>query len=400
MTMLKPFIAGHEELIHDLNYDFYGKRIATCSSDQHIKVFDKVEDYQNQNFLTNIPQSNDTSNTAEKPDWTLSDSWKAHESTIVKVVWAGPEFGQVIASCSYDATVRVWEEDPREEPGSGRRWKQVCTISDFRGPVYDIAFAPSHLGLRLASIDSEGIFRVHEAPDPNNLKYWSPTMAEESLVSKQASKSRQSAFSLSWCPSMFFKEFIAISAQNSAFIYHKAPDSGRFKKVAVLQDGGSMIRSISWAPSMGRGFQLIAAGSNDGQIGIYKVTRAEDNANGSNGVAVNRLDLNSLGDIGRGSFESTSTTPDNINFDFTNQQDDLADNKPQNQQQRIVNVESSNFQGHDSEVWRVSWNVTGTILSTAGSDGNIKFWKSAFTDKFQLMAVLSAEQRNNDINAY
>ena len=35
---MKPFITGHEELIHDIKYDFYGKHIATVSSDQHIKV--------------------------------------------------------------------------------------------------------------------------------------------------------------------------------------------------------------------------------------------------------------------------------------------------------------------------------------------------------------------------
>jgi hypothetical protein len=30
--------ADHEDLIHDVAYDFYGKRMATCSSDQTVKV--------------------------------------------------------------------------------------------------------------------------------------------------------------------------------------------------------------------------------------------------------------------------------------------------------------------------------------------------------------------------
>lgn len=30
--------ADHKDLIHDVAYDFYGKRLATCSSDQSVKV--------------------------------------------------------------------------------------------------------------------------------------------------------------------------------------------------------------------------------------------------------------------------------------------------------------------------------------------------------------------------
>ena len=35
---------------------------------------------------------------------------KAHQGSVWKVAWAHPEFGQVIASCSYDRTVSIWEE--------------------------------------------------------------------------------------------------------------------------------------------------------------------------------------------------------------------------------------------------------------------------------------------------
>lgn len=30
--------AEHKDLIHDVAYDFYGERMATCSSDQYVKV--------------------------------------------------------------------------------------------------------------------------------------------------------------------------------------------------------------------------------------------------------------------------------------------------------------------------------------------------------------------------
>lgn len=30
--------AEHKDLIHDVSHDYYGRRMATCSSDQYVKV--------------------------------------------------------------------------------------------------------------------------------------------------------------------------------------------------------------------------------------------------------------------------------------------------------------------------------------------------------------------------
>ena len=30
---------SHEDLVHDIAFDYYGKRFATCSSDKHIKIW-------------------------------------------------------------------------------------------------------------------------------------------------------------------------------------------------------------------------------------------------------------------------------------------------------------------------------------------------------------------------
>ena len=38
--MSASFDTGHGDLVHDAQYDFYGKRVATCSSDRAVKVFD------------------------------------------------------------------------------------------------------------------------------------------------------------------------------------------------------------------------------------------------------------------------------------------------------------------------------------------------------------------------
>lgn len=43
-------------------------------------------------------------------NWHLTASWKAHSGSVWKVTWAHPEFGQVLATCSFDRTAVVWEE--------------------------------------------------------------------------------------------------------------------------------------------------------------------------------------------------------------------------------------------------------------------------------------------------
>ena len=38
MFVAKSLNAEHKDLIHDVAFDFYGRRMATCSSDQSVKV--------------------------------------------------------------------------------------------------------------------------------------------------------------------------------------------------------------------------------------------------------------------------------------------------------------------------------------------------------------------------
>lgn len=38
MFVSRSINADHKDLIHDVAYDFYGRRMATCSSDQSVKV--------------------------------------------------------------------------------------------------------------------------------------------------------------------------------------------------------------------------------------------------------------------------------------------------------------------------------------------------------------------------
>ena len=82
---------------------------------------------------------------------------------MTKLSWAHPEFGSVLASSSFDRTVKIWEETPAdnsEQPqangasavaasGPGTRWVNRAMLADSKGTVRDVEFAPHQFGLKL-----------------------------------------------------------------------------------------------------------------------------------------------------------------------------------------------------------------------------------------------------------
>jgi WD40 repeat protein len=38
------FWLKHDDYVHDVQFDYFGKRIATCSSDQLVKIWEKNSD--------------------------------------------------------------------------------------------------------------------------------------------------------------------------------------------------------------------------------------------------------------------------------------------------------------------------------------------------------------------
>lgn len=41
-TNVSHFETGHQDTVHDAQFDYYGKLVATCSSDRLVKIFSVV----------------------------------------------------------------------------------------------------------------------------------------------------------------------------------------------------------------------------------------------------------------------------------------------------------------------------------------------------------------------
>ncbi len=148
MQSFTSVFCDHDDFILDLAFDWYGNRLATCSSDQKIKVWDHV-----------------------RGRWSQTAEIRAHSGSVHALSWAHPEFGQVLASCSSDRTVHIYEEQVDGRTGA-RAWKKQGRLVDSRDSVQDCAFAPRHLGLRLATCSLDGRVRIYESNDVMNLSVW------------------------------------------------------------------------------------------------------------------------------------------------------------------------------------------------------------------------------------
>ena len=57
------------------------------------------------------------------------------------------------------------------------------------------------------------------------------------------------------------------------------------------------------------------------------------------------------------------------------------------------------FDNHNSQVWRVSWNITGTVLASSGDDGCVRLWKGNISVEELLLYVATLEFSLRNVNS-
>lgn len=311
--------AEHKDVIHDVAYDLYGERMATCSSDQYVKVWDQDE----------------------KGKWKLTANWKAHSGSVWKVTWAHPDFGQVLATCSFDRTAAVWEEIVGDGLGAGagglRHWVRRTNLVDSRTSVTDVKFGPKQLGLVLGTCSADGVVRIYEAPDMMNLSQW--TLQHEVIC-------KLSCSCLTWnhTLSRLHPPMLAVGSDDpnranggKVLIYEYSDAARRWTRTETLAQVQDAVHDIAFAPNMGRSYHLLAIATKE--VRIYMIKEASSMTSGL------RYETELVGSL-----------------------DD-----------------------HHCTVWRVCWNVVGTLLASSGDDGCVRLWKFNYKSNWRCVGVLKGD---------
>lgn len=336
-TRLSP---AHDDNVHDIAFDFYGKRFATCSSDM-IRIWDLEE------------------NRDGAGNWVCNDLPRApHQNSVWRLSWAHPEFGQVFASCSEDRMICIWEEwgdvsssssassiKSSSSSSAKQRWQCKAQLTDSKRAVNDVKFAPRHLGLKVACASADGYVRIYEATDVFSLSYWQlqdSIQVEETTSEKgntelasgvqsvvhqgiSGKESEHGLTCLSWNECPFDTDMIAVGGHSKrAIILIRSKETGKWFEGWSHECQG-VVHDIAWAPVMGRSYHLIATASREGYCQLHKLKR---------GITPD------------GAFERIGDP---------------------------IEIKTS------SPVWRVAWNATGTVLATSAEDGSLSLWRRGAT---------------------
>ncbi len=217
----------HEDLIHDVKFDYYGKQLATCSSDRKVKIFAVVGEGGERQEVAEL---------------------LGHDGPVWEVSWAHPEYGNILASCSYDRSVFVWKE---HAPGS---WAVIHKFLDHEGSVNSVAFCPREFGLRLACASSDDRVSVL-------------THGEDGRWDVKWIKAHKTGVnSVAWAPLTESGEMKLISGGCDnlvkIWLWDPAKDSW-VESVTLPQMHTDWVRGVAWAPEVGPGCSMVASCSQD-----------------------------------------------------------------------------------------------------------------------------------------
>jgi len=313
-STLSSFDTQHEDMIHDAQMDYYGKKLATASSDRTIKIF----------------EIGDTSS--------LLAELKGHEGPVWEVAWAHPKFGSLLASCSYDRKVFIWKET------SPNAWSKIYEHDKHESSVNSISWAPHEFGLVLACASSDGSISVLTHKGDNtwdvqriaqahsigvNAVSWAPAVSPGSLINTSAPTAPP------------VKRIVSGGCDNLIKIWRFSEAENSWKAEETLeQQHTDWVRDVAWAPNIGLPSSTIASCSQDGTVVIW----TQDH----NSTSWTKKVLPKFPDV----------------------------------------------------VWRVSWSITGNILSVAGGDNKVTLWKEGLDSEWKCISTLTEEGETNLGNAF
>lgn len=254
--ILNSVDTGHEDMIHDAEMDYYGLRLATCSSDNTIKVYN-----------------------VKNGTHSLAADLKGHFGPVWQIAWGHPKFGTLLASCSYDRKVIIWKE---QNPGE---WIKYYEYSNHDSSVNSVQWAPPEHGLLLACGSSDGSISI---------------LTYQTEVNNWEAKKIPNAHTIgcnavSWCPTVYpdntlegnqtyTKRLVSGGCDNLVKIWKESGD--RWIEENKLEVHSDWVRDVAWAPSTGLRKSYIASCSQDRRVIIWT---SEDNVNW-NSTVLNTFD--------------------------------------------------------------------------------------------------------------
>ncbi|KAI1196721.1 WD40 repeat-like protein [Nemania serpens] len=234
--------SGHDEMIHDAVLDYYGRRLATCSSDKTIKIFE-----------------------IEGESQRLIETLKGHEGAVWSVSWAHPKYGNILASAGYDGKVFIWREQSNQ-------WQRIFDFTLHKASVNMVSWSPHETGCLLASASSDGTVAVIEFKDNNfsnviiqahalgaNSVSWAPATTPGSIISSTPPAPG----------ALGQRRFVTGGCDNLLKLWTYDPATQSYKQEREPLAGHTdWVRDVAWSPTVLQK-SYIASASQDKTVRIW-----------------------------------------------------------------------------------------------------------------------------------
>mmetsp|Transcript_63360 Transcript_63360/g.163007 ORF Transcript_63360/g.163007 Transcript_63360/m.163007 type:complete len:341 (-) Transcript_63360:82-1104(-) len=219
-------------VIHDVQLDYYGKRVAMAGADGTVHIWDVTDGQQRPIGLI-----------------------KGHEGPVWNVAWAHPKFGSLLATCGYDMKVIVWKE-------VNGQWHQAYEDASHAASVNSIKFAPWEHGCRLACASSDGNVSVLTY-SPNDCQ-WRRAVFQAHAPGVQT---------LDWMPVVHrdntqpAMRLATGGCDNSVFVWKCESEMWTQETPPLPAAHTDWVRAVAWRPD---GSSILASGSWDKTVGLWK----------------------------------------------------------------------------------------------------------------------------------
>jgi len=240
---------GHRDIVHDAQMNYYGNRLATCSSDHLVKVFEIKPNGQS----------------------VLMSELIGHDGPVWQVNWAHPKFDNILASCSHDRKAIVW----REVNG---KWQKSYEYNQHDASVNSIAWSPYQYGLMFACASTDGGISVVKFMGD----VWSPI--------RIANAHEEGCNAVSWAPAKRTKSLVdpseeidpmrIVSCGNDRLVKiwkfqeESTPNNWNFEM--ELEGHDNWVRDVAWAQAESKQMSTIASCGLDGRVVIWRCTNLSE----------------------------------------------------------------------------------------------------------------------------
>ncbi|RWS05287.1 protein SEC13-like protein [Dinothrombium tinctorium] len=249
VSIVQQIDTQHEDMIHDAVADYYGTKLATCSSDRNIKIF---------SIFGN--------------NYQLIAELKGHEGPVWQLAWANPAFGTILASCSYDRKVFIWKET------TSGNWEKIYEYAGHDSSVNSICWAPKEFDLTLITGSSDGAISILSSSGRDNV--WT--------TKKIPNAHSIGVNAVSWAPaimpasSLFYSEnsgnkpplvrrFVTGGCDNLVKIWKYIQEEDKCVEEHKLEGHSDWVRDVAWSPSIGVLKSYIASCSQDRRVLIWSL---------------------------------------------------------------------------------------------------------------------------------